>query len=156
MARENPMEQATTQTVAKAFGLTDQAVAKWREVIAEDAGVWRWERTGGKPVVRWSLPRVIEWKIDRAAEAKAAAPAARVLSPIEQEQLRRLKRENDQRDGNLVNKAELEQQWARVGAELRQRLEGIGRRHGPAVANDIARTMAGLAQSMHGLIGKPG
>jgi hypothetical protein len=156
MARENPLEKATTRQAAQAFGLTDEAVGKWRDVIPEAAGIWWWERTTGKGVVRWSVPKLVAWKIERAAEAKAAAPAARPLSPIEQEQLRRLKRENDQRDGNLVNKAELEQQWARVGAELRQRLEGVGRRHGPVVANDIARAMASLAQSMHGLIGKPG
>jgi transposase-like protein len=156
MAKVNPLEQASTRQVAQAFGITEEAVLRWRDNIPEADKVWTHEKGKGKGIVRWSLPKVIAWKIARAAEAKASAPATtRPLTPIEQEQLRRLKRENDQRDEKLVDKQQLEIQWAKVGSELRGRLEAIGRRHGAAVANDIARAMADLGRSMHGLVGKP-
>lgn len=157
MAEVNPFESATTSDVAALFGFTVEAVGKWRDSIGEDAGIWWFESRKGRGKIRWHVPKLIDWRVRKLAETLAArqAPAqAKAMSLIEEEQLRRLKRENDQRDGLVVNRAELDRQWSKVGADLRQRLETVGRRHGTAVANDIARAMADLQRAVHGLLGE--
>ncbi len=157
MPRVNPLESATTREVADAFGLKVESVHAWREQVPEGAdGCWWWESKKGNGKIRWHLPRLIEWRVKRATEGAATkvGPApVKALDPLQEEQLRKLKRENDEREGRLVNKAELVKQWGRVGADMRQELESVGRRHGHVVANDIARALAKLQQGVHGVMG---
>lgn len=162
--KPNPSASASTQDVANAFGVSKEAVFAWKAKIERTAGIWRFVK-GGKgragQALEWDLPRVIAWRMEREVEtAVGRVKAAQqptdlvVMTPLDREQLRKVKMHNDQMARTLVDRAELDRQWAKAGAELKQRLETVGRRHGVAVTNDLARAMTDLERTIHGVMGK--
>lgn len=152
MAAAVDFEQATTQQAASVFGVTVEALGKWRAEIPVEAGIW-WDIAGngraGK-VVRWHLPKLVEWRSRRLAETLAAREM-KPLSPLEQEQLRKLQLANGHARDRIME--DLDRQWAKVGADLRGKLESIGRRHGAAVSADLAKALADLTKGVHGVLG---
>lgn len=152
MAAAVNFEALTTKQAATAFGVTVEALSKWRVEVGPEAGIW-WEIDGkgrGGKSLRWHLPRMVEWRSRRLAET-IAAREVKALNPLEQEQLRKLQLANGHARDRIME--DLGRQWAKVGADLRARLEAIGRRHGAAVSAELAKAMADLTKDAHGVVG---
>ncbi len=161
----NPAAASSTLDVAHAFGVSKEAVFSWKTKIDRALGLWR-QVKGSKgragQALEWDLPRLIAWRAEQAVETAVARLKAAhqptdvvAMSPLEREQLRKVRMHNDQIERTLVDRAELDRQWATLGSELRSRLETVGRRHGVVVANDLAAAMKDLERRVHGLMGVP-
>lgn len=163
MTEAYDFDAMSTAQVADACGVTSPAVDRWRDAIPESDGIWiavepeGKGKNGARKVIKWRLPKLIDWRLARAAEnSKARESSSAPTTDLEREQYRKVKLANDQRAGLLVDRALMERQWAKVGADLRQRLETIGRRHGATVANELARALDELKRQVHGVLGDPG
>lgn len=146
----------TSQQVAEAFGVTPQALQNWKALIGDSGEIWHLidGRGAAGKSVRWNLPKLIEWREAKGIEDALRKRPPAALDALDQERLRKAKLANDETEGRLVDRLQMERQWARIGHDLRVRLETIGRRHGKPVANDIAKAMEDLKRQIHGVLGE--